>query len=66
MIRSFGKISLDGGKLVDVETGDGLKGELAAGVSGPLVRDKLYFGLAGKFYHRDGFMENHCCLTKHQ
>jgi iron complex outermembrane recepter protein len=53
-----GKLSVEGGKLLSVETDDGLKGSFSANVSGPVVRDKLFFGLAGRYYQRDGFMEN--------
>ncbi len=53
-----GNFSADGGRLLDVETGDGLKGTLSLSLSGPIVDDKLFLGLAGRYFQRDGFMEN--------
>ena len=52
------KISADVGKLLSYETGDGLKQSYALNLSGPIQTDKLFLGVAGKFYQKDGFMEN--------
>ena len=53
-----GKISAEGGKLLSVETGDGLTGALSLNLSGPIMKDKLFFGMAGRYYQKDGFIEN--------
>jgi iron complex outermembrane recepter protein len=52
------KISADVGKLLSYETGDGLKQAYTLNLSGPIQTDRLFVGIAGKFYQRDGFMEN--------
>ncbi|WP_419657278.1 TonB-dependent receptor [Desulfosarcina variabilis str. Montpellier] len=52
------KVSADVGKLLSFETGDGLKQSYTLNLSGPLKTDKLFMGIAGKFYQKDGFMEN--------
>ncbi len=52
------KISADVGKLLSYETGDGLKQSYTLNVSGPIQTDKLFIGVAGKFYRKDGFMED--------
>jgi iron complex outermembrane receptor protein len=33
-------------------------GEFSLNLSGPILKDKLFFGLAGKYYQKDGFIEN--------
>lgn len=53
-----GKVTAQGSSWLSKETGDGLGGRITASLSGPVVRDKLYFGIAGLYYQRDGFMEN--------
>ena len=53
-----GKVSAQGGKLLSAETGDRLKGEFSLNLSGPILKDKLFFGLAGTYYQKDGFIEN--------
>lgn len=35
------------------------KQELIFNVSGPIVKDKLYIGIAGKHYEKDGFVKNY-------
>jgi iron complex outermembrane recepter protein len=52
------KISADVGKLLSFETGDGLKQAYTLNLSGPIQIDRLFVGVAGKFYQKDGFMEN--------
>ncbi len=52
------KLSADIGTLLSTETGDGLKQAYTINVSGPIQTDKLFVGIAGKFYQKDGFMEN--------
>ena len=46
------------GKLLSFETGDGLKQAYTINLSGPIQTDRLFVGIAGKFYQKDGFMEN--------
>lgn len=53
-----GRVSADGGKLLSAETGDREKGEFSLSLSGPILKDRLFFGLAGKYYDKDGFIEN--------
>ncbi len=53
-----GKISTEIGRLLSAETGDKLKKEVNVNVSGPIQKDRLYIGLAGQFYQRDGFIGN--------
>ncbi len=53
-----GKVSAQGGKLLSGETGDKLKGEFSLNLSGPIQKDRLFFGIAGKYYEKDGFIEN--------
>jgi len=53
-----GKVSAEGGTFLSAETGDGLGGTFSASLSGPLMKDKLYAGFAGKYYQHDGFIEN--------
>ena len=52
------KVSADVGKLLSFETGDGLKQSYTLNLSGPIQTDRLFMGIAGKFYQKDGFMEN--------
>ena len=53
-----GKVSAQGGKLLSAETGDREKGEFSLNLSGPIQKDRLFLGLAGKYYRKDGFIEN--------
>lgn len=41
-----------------LELGEDQKRQLSALVSGPILEDKLYFGLTGLFYQKDGFIDN--------
>ncbi len=45
-----GKISAEGGEDEKIQG--------TFNVSGPIMQDKLFFGLAGKYYDKDGFIEN--------
>jgi len=45
------------GKL-DIELGEDNKKQLGLSVSGPVIKDKLFVGLAGKYYEKDGFIKN--------
>ena len=53
-----GKVSVQGGKLLSGETGNKQKGEFSLNMSGPILKDKLFFGIAGQYYKKDGFVEN--------
>lgn len=53
-----GKLFAEAARLLSAETGDRLKDEFTLNLSGPIQTDKLFFGIAGKFYQKDGFMEN--------
>ena len=52
------RVSADVGKLLSKETGDGLAQTYTANLSGPILTDKLFIGIAGKFHQKDGFIEN--------
>lgn len=45
-----GKLSLDGA--------EDEKGQFSLNLSGPIQKDKLFFGLAGTYYTKDGYIEN--------
>jgi len=45
-----GKVSVDGG--------EDYKKEASFNVSGPIVQDKLFFGVSGLYYNKDGFITN--------
>ena len=53
-----GRVSAQGGKLLSGETGDKLKEDFSLNLSGPIQKDRLFFGLAGRYYQKDGFIEN--------
>jgi len=38
--------------------GEDAKKEISMHLSGPIVEDKLFFGVAGLFYQKDGYIEN--------
>ncbi len=52
------KVSAQTGKLLSTETGDELVGSFTTSLSGPIVTDKLYLGIAGRYHSKDGFMKN--------
>ncbi len=52
------KASADLGKMLSAEAGNGLKQAYSLNVSGPVEEDKLFFGIAGKFFQKDGFIKN--------
>jgi len=43
---------------IGAEFGSDNKKEYSFGVSGPIIKDKLYIGLSGKHYEKDGFIQN--------
>lgn len=43
---------------ITVDVGEDDKREVACSVSGPLIEDYLYLGVAGKHYEKDGFVKN--------
>ncbi len=45
-----GKIALDGG--------ENYKKEVSVNISGPILQDKLFFGLSGQYYDKDGWIKN--------
>jgi iron complex outermembrane receptor protein len=53
-----GRIIAEGGQWLSSDSGDKLTGGAGFTVSGPIVRDKLFFGLVGDYAHKDGFMYN--------
>ena len=53
-----GNVLLEGGSLLSTESGEWLTGGAALSLSGPIMKDKLFYSLAGKYSHKDGFIEN--------
>jgi iron complex outermembrane receptor protein len=53
-----GRVSAEGGKLLSGETGDREKGEFSLNLSGPILKDRLFFSIAGLYSDKDGFIEN--------
>ncbi len=45
-----GKISVDGG--------EDYKKEISLSISGPIFQEKLFFGLSGQYYDKDGWIKN--------
>ncbi len=45
-----GKVSVDGG--------EDYKKDVSLNVSGPIIQDKLFFGLSAQYYEKDGFIKN--------
>jgi iron complex outermembrane receptor protein len=43
---------------VSAAGGEDYKKELSFNMNGPVVQDKLFFGLAGQYYEKDGFIKN--------
>lgn len=52
-----GKISVDAGRWFSSE-GDDWLGSASFYLSGPIVRDKLFFGVSGRYETKDGFILN--------
>ena len=52
------KLSAEVGGLLSAETGDQFKNAFTLNMNGPLQTDKLFFGISGKFYQRDGYIKN--------
>ena len=52
------RVSADGGMLLSGETGDKAKYSSSFNLSGPIQKDKLFLGIAGLYYHKDGYIEN--------
>jgi iron complex outermembrane receptor protein len=53
-----GKVSAEGGQWLSSESGDKLTGAFSLNLNGPIVKDKLFFGIAGRYGQKDGFIEN--------
>nr|WP_319395847.1 TonB-dependent receptor [uncultured Desulfobacter sp.] len=41
-----------------VDVGEDYKKEVSLNLSGPIVQDKLFFGLSGQYYNKDGWIKN--------
>ncbi|HBT89711.1 MAG TPA: TonB-dependent receptor [Desulfobacter sp.] len=52
------KISAEGGMLLSSETDDPARKSVALNISGPVLEDKIYMGVAAEYYQKDGFIEN--------
>ena len=53
-----GRVSGELGRMLSAEAGDKLKKDISFNVCGPIQKDRLFLGLAGQFYQRDGYIEN--------
>ena len=53
-----GMASIKTGGLLSTESGDRMTGGASMSISGPIVKDRLFFGIAGKYDHQDGFIKN--------
>lgn len=53
-----GYVSVDAGQWLSSESGDKMTGKVALSLNGPIIKDNLFFSLAGKYEHKDGFIEN--------
>jgi iron complex outermembrane receptor protein len=43
---------------VSAEGGEDKKGQFSLNLSGPIQKDRLFLGIAGQYYQKDGFIEN--------
>ena len=43
---------------ISAEGGEDKKGQFSLNLSGPIQKDRLFFGIAGQYYQKDGFIEN--------
>lgn len=43
---------------VSVDVGEDYKKEVSLNLSGPISQDKLFFGLSGQYYEKDGWVQN--------
>ena len=53
-----GRASVQVGKLLSAAAGDKEFSEFSFNVSGPIQKDMLFLGIAGKYRQRDGYIEN--------
>jgi len=51
-----GKVSADGGGMLSGEERG--KQRFTLNLSGPILKDRLFFGIAGQYYNKDGYIEN--------
>lgn len=52
-----GKVSVDGGRWLSSEADDWLA-RTSFYLNGPIVHDKFFFGLSGRYEHKDGYIQN--------
>lgn len=52
------RVSVETGQWLSSESGDKLTSGAAVSLSGPIIKDKLFFSLAGDYKHKDGFILN--------
>jgi iron complex outermembrane receptor protein len=43
---------------ISAEGGEDKKGQFSLNLSGPIQKDRLFLGIAGQYYQKDGFIEN--------
>ncbi|WP_321491814.1 TonB-dependent receptor domain-containing protein [uncultured Desulfobacter sp.] len=53
-----GRITAEGGQWLSSASDGRLTGGASFNVGGPIVKNKLFFGLVGDYKHKDGFMYN--------
>ena len=52
------RVSTEVGQWLSSESGDKLIGGASIGASGPILKDKLFFEMAGSYKHKDGYLYN--------
>jgi len=52
------RVSAEAGQFLSSASDDKLIGGASLSISGPIIQDKLFLGLAGTYKHKDGFMYN--------
>lgn len=53
-----GKATIQVGAMLSSESDENNFGSIAVNLSGPIKKDKLLFGLTGKYYEKDGFIKD--------
>ncbi len=52
------RVSAEAGQWMTSESGDKLTSGATMSLSGPILKDKLFYSLAGVYKHKDGYIEN--------
>ncbi len=52
------RVSTEVGQWLSSDSGDKMVGGASLGASGPILKDKLFFEMAGSYKHKDGYLHN--------